>query len=498
MLMVLTLSVLLLMTLALVAAGFAVLMRGVSPGAQPRSPAAQEALEKIQNLAGGLAMDIGDHAQEVEQIAGVLNSIPADDQAALAAVARLVQINQQFQQQLASAEEKLQTQSRQMEAHAFEARTDALTQVANRRSFDDALARRIEEQQRRGLDTSVVLLDVDHFKKVNDVHGHQVGDEVLRHVAQVLRQQMTEVDLVARYGGEEFAIVFPTALAMARGTAERARAAINAAVLRMEGRELRVAASAGIAELQSGEDQATLIKRADAALYAAKNGGRNCLYWNDGHQNHPFRNGTKAAGNSPARDDLTELLGTEWTEDSDEVSETVTSATTDYVSSKPVFVDDLIRRLAHWKRDQTPICMMLVQIDGLAEGIRLRGEEAAGLAVRVTAQLLKANMRDMDQVSRLGSDTFAILLPAARLEDGTSWAERLHRAAQQCRMPTRAKGFELSLTIGVVEACAGDDMRRFLQRGRNALQVAIDRGRGRIYAQDVHGTLAKTHLAAHA
>ena len=498
MMMVLTTLAIILITAALVAAGLVIVARDVKTAADAKSPVTQEALEQLQNLAGRVSTNGEQLAQEVELITNVLKTIPADDQAALAAVSRLVQINQQIQQQLVSAEEKLNTQSRQMEAHAFEARTDALTQVANRRSFDDALARRIEAQQRRGVATTIMLLDVDHFKKFNDSHGHQAGDNVLRHVARVLQQQVDDDELVARYGGEEFALVYPGVMSGIRGAAERARAAIGSAGLRFEGRELRVSASAGIAELQPGEDQAALIKRADAALYAAKKGGRNCLYWNDGHQNHPFRQSQKTASSAPLHDELTDVFGAEWTVDGDQATATISSAAADYVSSRPAFQDDLIRRLAHWKRDQTPLCLMLVQIDGFAEALKQRGEEAVSLAVRVTAQLLKANMRDMDHASRLGCDTFALLLPAAQLEEGARCAERLRLAAQQCRLPAKAKGFPLSLTIGVVETHSGDDMRRFLQRGRNALQVAIDRGRDRIYAQDMHGTLVMTRLAAHA
>ena len=173
MFMVLTIFATLVITAALFAVGLVVVGRDVKTAADSRSPAAQKALEQIQNLAGRVSTNGEKLAQEVEQITNVLKTIPADDQAALAAVTRLVQINQQIQQQLVSAEERLNTQSRQMEAHAFEARTDALTQVANRRSFDDALARRIEAQQRRGVATTIMLLDLDHFKKFNDSHGHQ-------------------------------------------------------------------------------------------------------------------------------------------------------------------------------------------------------------------------------------------------------------------------------------------------------------------------------------
>ncbi|MCE9526236.1 MAG: GGDEF domain-containing protein [Planctomycetales bacterium] len=482
----------------LITAAFAAAARGAKGTGGPKSQAAQQALDQLQQLAGKVAVEIDEHSLEMQQIASSLKDAPANDQEALSAVTRLVQINQRMQQQLSSAEEKLQAQSRQMEAHAFEARTDALTQVANRRSFDDVLARRIEDQQRRGLATSVMLLDVDHFKKFNDTHGHQAGDEVLRHVASVLRKQADADDLVARYGGEEFAVVFSTMLPTARAVAERARAAIGKTAIRFEGRDLRVAASAGIAELQPGEDQLALIKRADSALYAAKNGGRNCLYWNDGHQNHHLRYDAKLSAKALIRDDLTELLGMDWTTDTDELSAAVSTAAEAHVSSKPVFIDDMIRRLAQWKRDQTPLCLILAQIDGFAELIQKQREIEASTVLRVVAQIIQANMRDMDHVSRLGNDTFSILLPATRLADGIICAERLRRAAEHCRLPTKVQGFSLRLSIGVVETFQGDDMRAFLQRGRNALQVAIDRGRNRVYAQGGSRGLAEKDRAVEA
>ncbi|MFN0020906.1 MAG: diguanylate cyclase domain-containing protein [Pirellulaceae bacterium] len=487
----LTLFVLVLIVAALFAAGIWALAHGAQASAAGNSPAAKMALEQIQKLAGSMAVEIDEHSLEMQQIASALQDAPASDQAAVTAVTRLLQIHQRMQQQLSSAEEKLHAQSRQMEAHAFEARTDALTQVANRRSLDDVLARRVEEQQRRGLATCVMLLDVDHFKKFNDTYGHQAGDEVLRHVASVLRKQTDADDLVARYGGEEFAIVFSAMLPTAREMAEQARAAIGKATLRYEGRDLRVTMSGGIAELQPGEDQTALLKRVDSALYAAKKGGRNCLYWNDGNQNHHLRHDHRTSANAPVRDDLTELLGMDWTTDTDEFSTTLLRAAEAHVSSKPAFIDDMIRRLAQWKRDQTPLCLMLAQIDGFADLIQKPGDAGAGLVLRVVAQIIQANMRDMDHVSRLGNDTFAILLPAMRLADGARCAERLRRAALQCRLPARVQGFSLRLTLGVVETFTGDDMRRFLQRGRNALQVAIDRGRNRVYSQDGSGIFAE-------
>jgi diguanylate cyclase len=462
MLMLLTLLVLILATVALVAVGIAALLWG------------------NQAAAGGAS-----------------GAKPVQDGEVISTVAKLVEDNQRMQEQLVSAEELLHTQARQIESRAVEARTDPLTQIANRRAFDDALAERIEEMQSRGQALSVMLLDVDSFKKLNDTFGSQAGDEVLRQVARILRQQVADANLVARFGGEEFAILFPFAMPSARAAAELARGAISASKVRFEARDLRVTASAGIAEMQSGEDQESLLQRADAALQSAKDAGRNCLFWCDGLKSHRMQKELLSFAKTPARDDLSDLLGTQWTADEEALPPAVSSATEVYVSSKPAFVDDMVRRLAQWKRDHTPLCLMLVQIDGFAAGIQKHGEEAAGLVLRIVAQILKANMRDMDHVSRLGSDTFALLLPAAHLEDGAHLAERLRQAASQCRLPAKAKGLTLNLTMGVVETHTGDDMRRLLQRGRNALQVALDKGQG-VYAQDVNGSLDKSHLAAYA
>src|SRR6185295_20304286 len=93
--------------------------------------------------------------------------------------------------------------------HAADARTDALTRLANRRAFDDELERRFNEWKRLRVPYTLLMADVDHFKKFNDTHGHQAGDEVLKGVAKTLKDTMREMDFVARYGGEEFAAVLP-------------------------------------------------------------------------------------------------------------------------------------------------------------------------------------------------------------------------------------------------------------------------------------------------
>jgi diguanylate cyclase (GGDEF)-like protein len=157
--------------------------------------------------------------------------------------------------------------------------TDELTGLFNVRQFHERLDGEIERAMRFGTPLSLVMLDIDRFKSVNDTHGHQQGDRVLVEVARVLRRMSRDVDLPARYGGEELAVVLPqTDLAGATLQAERIRVAIEAmGVPRLDGDgSLPITASFGVAALPvEGGDKTALVAAADAALYQAKRGGRN-------------------------------------------------------------------------------------------------------------------------------------------------------------------------------------------------------------------------------
>lgn len=153
------------------------------------------------------------------------------------------------------------------------AETDGLTGVANRRSFDrvlgDEVARLVPERR----PVSLVLVDIDHFKALNDTHGHQAGDAVLREVAQALAAACRPSDTVARFGGEEFAVVLPgISVTGAQGTAERLRLAVSA-LQPLDG-AVRVTASFGVAHADDPVAAASLVARADVALYDAKRTGR--------------------------------------------------------------------------------------------------------------------------------------------------------------------------------------------------------------------------------
>jgi len=155
------------------------------------------------------------------------------------------------------------------------ARTDALTGLFNRRAVTDAFAREQLRVQRGAAPFSVVLADVDHFKQVNDRHGHDIGDTVLKQVAASMRASAREVDQVARWGGEEFLALLPECTRdEAAAIAERMRARLHALSIDANGQELAVTASFGVTTLQPGDAIEPCIRRADEALYQAKQSGR--------------------------------------------------------------------------------------------------------------------------------------------------------------------------------------------------------------------------------
>jgi diguanylate cyclase (GGDEF)-like protein len=155
-----------------------------------------------------------------------------------------------------------------------EAATDPLTGVLNRRAFDRLLARETERCEVLDAMASVLALDLDHFKAINDTHGHAVGDDALRAFARRIRGELRQSDHLARLGGEEFVVLLPGApLDMAREIAERLRASVAETPL-VESPRVAVTVSIGVAAFRSGEPGADLLARADAASYAAKRSGR--------------------------------------------------------------------------------------------------------------------------------------------------------------------------------------------------------------------------------
>lgn len=156
------------------------------------------------------------------------------------------------------------------------AATDPLTGLNNRRQYEALFTRELKRVQRYGGVLSLLVIDLDHFKQVNDTYGHSAGDSALQQAAGICRSHLREVDIIGRLGGEEFVVMLPdTALADALVVAERLRQKISAEDFKTPQGRVRLTVSIGVTQCRPGENSiAELIRRADAALYQAKAGGR--------------------------------------------------------------------------------------------------------------------------------------------------------------------------------------------------------------------------------
>jgi diguanylate cyclase (GGDEF)-like protein len=158
------------------------------------------------------------------------------------------------------------------------ARTDFLTQLNNRRAFYDLAEAALRHARRYDHPLALLMIDIDHFKAINDEFGHAAGDAALCTVAKLIREQYRVTDIAGRLGGEEFALLLPeTGLPDALAVAERLRVSVGAHAVEHEGQVIRFTASIGVAALQTDETIDQLMLHADAELYRAKHAGRNSI-----------------------------------------------------------------------------------------------------------------------------------------------------------------------------------------------------------------------------
>ena len=211
-------------------------------------------------------------------------------------MSQMIQANGQMRQRLTIAEEALAQQAGRIARSLNEARTDALTNLPNRRLFDEDLARRKSALDRYHNGFSLLLIDLDRFKVLNDTHGHLAGDEVLKCVSRAIGQTLRESDLLARYGGEEFAVLLAQSAGRdVQSAAERIRKAVSECAPRFDDKLMNVTVSCGLAEASRGEPTEALVRRSDEALYAAKNAGRNRVFINDGRICSPLDSEVKVS-----------------------------------------------------------------------------------------------------------------------------------------------------------------------------------------------------------
>ena len=185
----------------------------------------------------------------------------------------------EYQEELSEINHMLENKNKEYETLAS---TDSLTGLYNRYKFSELYLSSYTAMVQRHNKMSIILLDIDFFKKVNDTHGHNVGDTVLRQISHALLKILRDIDIVCRWGGEEFIVLLPTAsLENAVMLAEKLRVYIQDMKIDIVD---SITASFGVCEVKEGEDMQSAVDRADKALYLAKNNGRNCVKTESSHQ----------------------------------------------------------------------------------------------------------------------------------------------------------------------------------------------------------------------
>jgi diguanylate cyclase len=194
--------------------------------------------------------------------------------------------SENYRRQLEHANATIRDQQEIMERFRIDAKMDFLTKIANRRAFEARLKEEFERAKRYKSVFALIMIDIDHFKKVNDVYGHMAGDQILRLIAQVLEDQTRFNDFVCRYGGEEFAVLLPeSTVDQGRYVADKIRQAVENTSLLHADTKIKVTVSAGVGQVNSERDTPeTFIARVDTALYQAKENGRNRIELTDDAQ----------------------------------------------------------------------------------------------------------------------------------------------------------------------------------------------------------------------
>ncbi|MFM9978034.1 MAG: GGDEF domain-containing protein [Sphingomonadaceae bacterium] len=234
---------------------------------------------EIESQVSGLTGMVRQSGDDAAEFGSALEEAPHD-------VARVLDLTRAMVARTRTAEAQLRTSMKEldgMRAHLAEAQhfadVDPLTELANRRAFKRQLEKAITAAHADGQPLALAFADIDHFKKLNDRHGHETGDRVLRFVAQLMTKHFAETGFVGRFGGEEFVVMFPGLDAQAACAAvDACREALVKLPLysRTTGDRLgAVSFTAGVALLGAGEDIASLLRRADETLYRGKNEGRN-------------------------------------------------------------------------------------------------------------------------------------------------------------------------------------------------------------------------------
>ncbi|MCC6512130.1 MAG: diguanylate cyclase [Pirellulaceae bacterium] len=466
-----------------------------------------------------VAADVTAHNEKVEAINDRLHE-PAADQPdhILSAINELITANQQMQSQLADARKRIADQSEMIEEASQQARTDALTGLANRRALNEFLQNCLDAIQ-PGEYAGLLLLDIDHFKSFNDTYGHTTGDAVLAAFARNIKKFCNQECYPARYGGEEFAVIMTGS--EASGLAEKSAALrrfVSEQTIAHEDLQLKITASAGLCVLTQGDTLQSAYDRSDEGLYRAKKAGRNQGFWlNTTHwQPFPDEEESPSTKNRPA--DAQSLIrqaamdqhnGRRSRHDDDNYSNNRSGGASADANSSELEGGTVYRKSLGDVLDlSTFMTRTTVYFD------QLRRAELPATGMLITPQwnleldasqskaswatvlgLVQSQLRGIDVVCIYKAHTACVFLPGCSIEAAGERASRMQMTLESCReqwLPPEHCPDRLS--ISVAQALNEEEPVDFLERLDSALSEAQDASRFEVVLHDGRSTLFESSL----
>jgi diguanylate cyclase len=424
------------------------------------------AADQLRDLARSVIVGVGEHSSLMDAIATRLGDAksPADRAEAVAsAIEDVLSANEKLRHRLEEAEHKIEQQAEEIRIQHSEARTDSLTKLPNRRAFDAALEAALEKRRADAEPFSLLLLDIDRFKRLNDGYGHLAGDEVLRAIGRMLPNNVKKCDLACRFGGEEFVVLMSGArLPEAQTAAERIRRAIESLLLKHDGQTLRVTASVGIAEGRGADGTLDILRRADECVYASKRAGRNCSHWHDGekcflidlHEDGPrqtgaFRTKFLASGSNFVA----------------------------HLPGRAAFSSELQRRLAESSRTGQPLAVVQFGVKEYAAMAQKFGQGAIESLADALGGFIASSLREMDLLGRLSVSEYIAMLPGATAQGAKIVARRTAASVSQFVSMAGEVEVRCELDFAVATPEPTDDASTLMAAVRRALAENIGHSR---------------------
>jgi diguanylate cyclase len=429
---------------------------------------ATDFLLAVQRVTQDVAANVGAHSKQVHAISTELQESGCD---VTALIARLISANDSMEKQLEDAESRMKDQAAMIEVHVTEARTDALTGLANRRAFDDEIRKHFEKFKSQGTPATLLMLDIDYFKKLNDTYGHLVGDDVLKSTAKLVAKAVRSGDVVARYGGEEFAVIMPESTAMnVLRIAEQLRGTFSQFTPAIGENAIQISASAGMAGLLPDDSIKSWIQRADEALYHAKSKGRDCGYLHDGQSFHRMA--------PPAEEMITEP---------EILEEKPVAVVERELLSLSTFNHCLAMMLAENQRAGQNLSVILLRIDQFDKVTQLHGVEANRMVYQVVGRMLLSRVGLKCHVAYHGNDSFGIILPNTRMDEAVVTALKIRNAITSTPIRVIGKAIELTVSMGVGDEYNRSPKRPLIDRVKDAVAAASKLGGNQVVASKGDG-----------